>query len=93
MKKIEEFFSKNFERTLLAKMHRISPHIQLAKMCSYILRLKQFLNNNKTSLPPQIWLVEHMREFIQQRFIDIDQKKSSDDLLQLMIDAVQSDKV
>lgn len=92
MQKVEEFFSKNFERTLLARIHRISPHIQLAKICSYLLQLKQFFQK-KTSTPAQLWLIEHMHEFVQQRFINIEKKKTTDDLLQLMIDAVHSNKV
>jgi hypothetical protein len=93
MKKIEEFFSKDFERTFLAKIHRITSHTQLAHICSFVFRLKQFFESKNSSLPPQLWLVAHMNEFIQQRFIDINKKKSVDDLLQLMIDSVHSDKV
>jgi cytochrome P450 len=92
MKKVEEFFSKNFERTFLAKIHRITPHIQLANLCSFLFRLKQSCRRNNSSLPAHLWLIEHMHEFIQQRFIDLNQKKSVDDLLQLMIDAVHSEK-
>jgi hypothetical protein len=93
MKKIEEFFSNDFERTFLAKMHRITSHTQLANVSSFLFRLKQFCKSKKSSLPAQLWLVGHMHEFIQQRFIDINQKKPADDLLQLMIDSVHSDKV
>jgi hypothetical protein len=35
----------------------------------------------------------HMNEFIQQRYIDINKKRSVDDLLQLMIDAIHSGEV
>jgi len=93
MKKIEEFFSKDFDRTFLARIHRITSHTQLANISPFLFRLKQYYNNNKSSLPAQLWLVKHMHEFIQQRFIDINKKQSVDDLLQLMIDAVHSDKV
>ena len=93
MRKVEEFFSKNFERTFLAKMHRITPHIQLANLCSFIFRMKQSYQKNNSSLPAHLWLMEHMHEFIQQRFVDLNHNKSADDLLQLMIDAVHSDKV
>jgi len=93
MKKIEEFFSNNFEHTFLAKIHRITSHTQLANISSVLFRLKQVCKSKNSSLPAQFWLVEHMHEFIQQRFIDINQKKSVDDILQLMIDSVHSDKV
>lgn len=93
MRKVEEFFAKDFERTLLAKLHRITPHRQLANLCSVVFRLKQNFQRSDSSLPPHLWLIGHMDEFIQQRFIDIKQKKSVDDLLQLMIDAIHSDKV
>jgi hypothetical protein len=93
MKKIEEFFSNDFERTFLGKLHRITSHTQLANLCSFLFRLKQSFRSKNSSIPAQIWLVGHMHEFIQQRYIDINQKKSVDDLLQLMIDAVHSDKV
>ena len=93
MQKVKEFFSKNFERTFLAKMHRITPHVQFANLCSFLFHLKQSCTNNDASLPAQLWLIGHMHEFIQQRFVDLKQKRSVDDLLQLMIDAVQSDKV
>ena len=87
-------FSKDFERSFLAKLHRISPHLQLAKLCTYVLRFKQFYNKNNSSLPAHLWLVGHMHEFVQQRFSDEDQKKKpTDDLFQLMLDAVQSDEV
>ncbi len=93
MKKIEEFFSNNFERTFLAKMHRITSHTQLANISSLLFRLKQFFKSKNSSLPAHLWLMGHMHEFIQQRFIDINHTKSADDLLQLMIDSVHSDKV
>jgi len=93
MKKIEEFFSNDLERTLLAKIHRITSHTQLAYVFSFLFRLKQFCKSQNSSLPAHLWLMGHMNEFIQQRFIDINQKKSADDLLQLMIDSVHSDKV
>jgi hypothetical protein len=93
MKKIEELFANDFERTFLAKIHRITSHTQLANMCSFIFRLKQFFKTKNSCLPANLWLIEHMHEFIQQRYIDINKKKSIDDLLQLMIDAVHSDKV
>ena len=93
MKKVEEFFANDFERTFLAKLHRITPHIQLANLCSFLFRMKQACRRTDSSLPAHLWLVEHMHEFIQQRFINIDQKKSVDDLLQLMIDTIHSEKV
>ncbi len=93
MKKIEEFFSNDLERTLLAKIHRITSHTQLAYVFSFLFRLKQFCKSQNSSLPAHLWLMRHMHEFIQQRFIDINQKKAADDLLQLMIDSVHLDKV
>ena len=93
MNKVEEFFANDFERTFLAKLHRITPHRLLANLCSFLFRLKQNFQRSDSSLPPHLWLMGHMHEFIQQRFIDHDQKKSVDDLLQLMIDAIHSDKV
>ena len=93
MKKIEELFGNDFERTFLAKIHRIASHTLLANIPSLIFRLKQFFKTKNSLLPANLWLIEHMHEFIQQRYIDMNKKKSIDDLLQIMIDALHSDKV
>jgi hypothetical protein len=93
MKKIEEFFHHDFERSYLGKMHRITSHTPLANVCSVIFRLKQYFTSKNSLLPANLWLVGHMHEFIQQRLVTMNKEKSVDDLLQLMMDAVHSDKV
>ncbi|UJR16556.1 hypothetical protein I4U23_003457 [Adineta vaga] len=92
MKKVEELFAKNAEYTVLAKMHRITSHTILGSICVILFQLKRFFTKNESSIQANIWLMEHMHDFIQQRFIDIKSQKPTDDLLQLMIDAVHSDK-
>jgi hypothetical protein len=93
MKKAEEFFANDFERTYIGKMHRVLSHTPLETICSLIYRVQQFFINRKASIPAHLWLIGHMHEFIQQRYIDINEKKSVDDLLQLMIDAIDSNEV
>jgi hypothetical protein len=93
MRKIEELFAKDSERTFLAKIHRITSHTQLTNLCPMIFRLEQFFKSKNSLIPANLWLMGHMHEFIQQRFVEMNTKKSVDDLLQLMIDAVHSDKV
>jgi hypothetical protein len=93
MKKITEFFSNDFERSYLGKMHRASSHTRLANVCAAIFRLKRYFESKNSLLPPGLWLMGHMHEFVQQRYVDMSKEKSVDDLLQLMLDAVHSDKV
>jgi len=89
MKKIEEFFSFNFERTFLARIHRILPWKQVAYVYSYLFRLKEFyLQNQSTSNSAQIWLLKNMNQFVQQRFT---KSQNANDFFQLMIDATRSD--
>ncbi|CAF3944887.1 unnamed protein product [Adineta steineri] len=92
MKKIEELFAKDFERTNLGKIHRIISHTRLARICSLLYQLKQFFHCQTSSLPANFWLIENMQKFIQQRVIELDNKKRVDDFIQLMIDAVHSEK-
>ncbi|CAF0846572.1 unnamed protein product [Adineta steineri] len=93
MKKVEELFAKDSERAFLAKIHRITAHTLLTNICPIIFRLKRYFRTKNSPIQANLWLMEHMHEFIQQRSIDEDhQKKSIDDLLQLMIDAVHSNK-
>jgi hypothetical protein len=93
MKKAEEVFADDFEVSYLGKMHRTLSYTPLVKICSFIFRIQQFFKNNKASVPAYLWLIGHMQEFIQQRYIDLSKKKSSEDLLQLMIDAIALNEV
>jgi len=86
-------FSKDFERTPLAKMHRLMPNSLLANVCSYLFRLKHFFTRRITTPSAKLWLLEHMHQFVQQRLTETNNNKSTVDLLQLMIDAVDSEKV
>ncbi|CAF3981022.1 unnamed protein product [Rotaria sordida] len=92
MKKVVELFQHDFERTCLGKIHRATSHTLLANVWAFIYRLEQFFKGKNSSLPAGIWLRKHMYEFIQQRYIDLNKKKSVEDFVQLMIDAVHSDK-
>ena len=93
MKKVEELFRHDFERTRLGKIHRATSNTLLANLWVFIYRLQQSFKSKNTSLPAGIWLRTHMYEFIQQRHIDLNKRKSVEDFVQLMIDAVNSDKV
>lgn len=69
------------------------PHSFLANLCSVLFRLQYFFQDDKNILPANFWLINHMHQFIQQRFIQMNDHETKNDLLQLMIDALQSDKV
>ena len=93
MQKAKELFAQDFERTRLAKLHRIMPTTQLASACSYVFRFKRWATSGKASVPASLWLIEHMHQFVQSRFTEINDNKPVVDLLQLMINSVGSDKV
>ncbi|CAF3694472.1 unnamed protein product [Rotaria sp. Silwood1] len=91
MKKVQEVLEKDFERSFLARIHRIMPFSFLANICSILFRLQHIFKYEKSSFPANFWLINHMDQFIQQRFVQTNYQESTNDLLQLMIDAVQSD--
>ena len=99
MDKVEEFFAKDFERTPLAKIHRILSDPRLAYLCSIVFRMKRLMFGTDSSLPANLWLIKHMQNFvrhrIEQRDVDVDDKDNrlTADLLQLMINAVHSKQV
>lgn len=93
MKKVQEILENDFERSYLARIHRVMPFSFLASFCSFLFRLQHLFQNENSSLPANFWLIDHMYQFIQQRFKQNDHQETKHDLLQLMIDAVQVDKV
>ena len=93
MKKIGEYLQMISNVSFLGKMHRIAPYSQLENICSYIYHLIQFFKSNKSVQPARFWLTAHMHEFIKQKLTDMDKNEPVDNLLQLMINAVHSDKV
>jgi hypothetical protein len=61
------------------------PFSCLSNLCSFIFHLKHRFQNDKSSLPANLWLIEHMHLFIQQN--------STNNLLQLIIDSLNSHKI
>ena len=98
MNKIEELFANDFERTSIAKIHRILSNSPLASLCPSIYRFIHFIENLlpncKSTIPAHLWLFTHMEEFIQLRTTtETHPTEPINDLLQLMIEAFHSNKV
>ena len=93
MQKVAEMFAKNAELTLLARIHRVTSHTIFGDMCALLFKLNRLITMNDSQLQANIWLLEHMKEFVQQRFDKNPKHESTNDLLQLMMNAVHSDKV
>ncbi|CAF3885510.1 unnamed protein product, partial [Rotaria magnacalcarata] len=92
MKKVQEVLEKDFERSYLARIHRIMPRSFLANLCSFLFRLQYMFEYEKSSLPANFLLINHMHQFIQERFQKKKHQQTRNDLLQLRIDALRSDK-
>lgn len=93
MNKVQQVLENDFERSYIARIHRIMPHSWLANFCSFLFRLQHLIQNEDSALPANFWLINHMHQFIQQRFTQFNHREKPSDLLQLMIDAVQTGKV
>ncbi|CAF3694253.1 unnamed protein product [Rotaria socialis] len=91
MKKVQEVLGKDFGRSYLARIHRIMSCSFLANLCSFLFRRQYMFEYEKSSLPANFWLINHIHQFIQERF-QKNHQQTTNDLLQLMIDALQSDK-
>ncbi|CAF1078540.1 unnamed protein product [Adineta ricciae] len=92
MKKVAEMFAKNHELTLLPRMYRVTSHTVFGGICVLLFKLKRLITTNESKLQANVWLLEHMNEFVQQRFNKTETHKPTSDLLQLMMNAVHSDK-
>ncbi|CAF1044944.1 unnamed protein product [Adineta steineri] len=88
LKKMKEMSDNDLEYTFLGKIHRIISTTQLANICTYLFRFKQWIN---WGTPTDVWFSEHIHQLVQPRFKQINQEHTLD-LLQLMIDAVHSEK-
>jgi len=93
MRKVGELFAHDSERATLAKPHRLTSHTFLAYVSMILFHVQRLLTTKQSSMPANLWLLEHMHEFIEQRLHDINTNKSADDVIQLMVDAVHSNKV
>ncbi|CAF3641206.1 unnamed protein product [Adineta steineri] len=78
----------DLEYTFLGKIHRIISTTQLANICTYLFCFKQWIY---WGTPTDVWFSEHIHQLVQPRFKQINQEHTLD-LLQLMIDAVHSEK-
>ncbi|CAF4005339.1 unnamed protein product [Adineta steineri] len=89
LEKTTELFATDAELRPLAKINRILP--QLGSLLTHFFYLLRWFNLSKT--PANLWLVENIGQLVYARLQSINDKKSKRhvDLMQLMIEAAQSE--